>query len=198
MNVAGIQRDWFTFSKHTLPDGNELPLATIKPEYEDALQSYCQEALRQQGTKKPYQKPELSDAQLKQLNEKYPDSDMSAEEYQLFLRDLVAMGVMTEQDMFQVGGTLPGGLCPVIPVTMVSICEAAPAGSEQRASLPFYDGFSKNDKEIDITQWAKYRAAYDTFYLDHTGASYESNENQLFQSIEDVLSQMTAARLSAQ
>lgn len=187
MHISGTQRNWVTYSSYTLPSGETLPLAELNPEFVDQIQRQALERLH-----KPSARAELSTDQLRDLKSKYDSNDMTYDEYQAFLDDLVNMGLLTENDKYKVGGTKEIGGCHLSPVDLlskVSIREGRVSASSTFSLFPSYPSSDYSEK-TDITEWVRYRSSYDTFYFDQAGGLHKGREDELFQTVSDILSKM--------
>lgn len=188
MTIGGFQSNWFNVTEHTLENGNKLPIATLKDEYKDDFAAFTQNKLEQLEQREPSAGLDaLTDEQLKELSEKYDTDDMTYDEYQSFLNDLVDMGALTETDRWLAGGTDENGLTPVIPAMAASVRDASqdtPSMSQLTYSFPF------DADSVDITEWVKYRASHDMAYY-ISGERYDINEDKANQTAADILSAMS-------
>lgn len=134
MTIGGFQSNWFNVTTHTLENGNLLPTATLKDEYKDDFAAYTKNVLEQLEQREPSAGLDaLTDEQLKELSEKYDTDDMTYDEYQSFLRDLVDMGALTETDRWLAGGAKKGGRC--VHDTCASLYECI--GARRLPRYPF-------------------------------------------------------------
>lgn len=191
MNVGGLQSHWFTYSNYTLSNGKQLPMATLKPEFIDEVRDHYEKILKTPC--EPSARKELSEDQLKYLQDKYDGAHMTYDEYQAFLDDLVDMDVLTEADTYKVGGAIEIGgdsLTPVIPLASISIRDESTAATSP--VIPLFPSYSlpSGSEKADITEWAKYRATFDKYYFGSAGRQYKSNEGELFQTVSDILSKI--------
>lgn len=183
MTIGGFQSNWFNVTEHTMENGKKLPMATLKDEYKDEFAAYTESKLQQLTQREPSAGLDaLTDEQLKELSEKYDTDDMTYDEYQSFLNDLVDMGALTETDRWLAGGTGPNGLIPVIPGASASVCDASMDGM---GSSFTYD-FPRGEDAIDVTEWVKYRASFDTIhYLG--GKQYDLGEDKANRTVAAIL-----------
>lgn len=188
MTIGGFQSNWFNVTEHTMENGNKLPMATLKDEYKDEFAAYTESKLQQLTQREPSVGLDaLTDEQLKELSEKYDTDEMTYDEYQSFLNDLVDKGALTETDRWLAGGTDENGLTPVIPAMAASVRDASqdtPSMSQLTYSFPFDADF------VDITEWVKYRASHDTAYY-ISGKRYDVGADQVNQTVADILSAMS-------
>lgn len=188
MTIGGFQSNWFNVTEHTMENGNKLPMATLKDEYKDEFAAYTESKLQQLTQREPSAGLDaLTDEQLKELSEKYDTDEMTYDEYQSFLNDLVDKGALTETDRWLAGGTDENGLTPVIPAMAASVRDASqdtPSMSQLTYSFPF------DADSVDITEWVKYRASHDMAYY-ISGKRYNIGEDQVNQTIADILSAMS-------
>ena len=188
MTIGGFQSNWFNVTEHTMENGNKLPMATLKDEYKDEFAAYTESKLQQLTQREPSAGLDaLTDEQLKELSEKYNTDEMTYDEYQSFLNDLVDKGALTETDRWLAGGTDENGLTPVIPAMAASVRDASqdtPSMSQLTYSFPFDADY------VDITEWVKYRASHDMAYY-ISGKRYDIGEDQVNQTIADILSAMS-------
>ncbi len=193
MTIGGFQSNWFNVTTHTLENGNLLPTATLKDEYKDDFAAYTKNVLEQLEQREPSAGLDaLTDEQLKELSEKYDTDDMTYDEYQSFLRDLVGMGALTETDRWLAGGAKKVGdayMTPVLPCMSASVRDASrDTLSMSRLSYDFPIGMDS----VDITEWVKYRATSDmAYYL--SGERYDLNINELNQTMADILDAINRA-----
>lgn len=188
MTIGGFQSNWFNVTEHTLENGNKLPMATLKDEYKDEFAAYTESKLQQLTQREPSAGLDaLTDEQLEELSEKYDTDEMTYDEYQSFLNDLMDKGALTETDRWLAGGTDENGLTPVIPAMAASVRDASqdtPSMSQLTYSFPF------DADSVDITEWVKYRASHDMAYY-ISGKRYDIGEDQVNQTIADILSAMS-------
>lgn len=188
MTIGGFQSNWFNVTEHTMENGNKLPMATLKDEYKDEFAAYTESKLQQLTQREPSAGLDaLTDEQLKELSEKYNTDEMTYDEYQSFLNDLVDKGALTETDRWLAGGTDENGLTPVIPAMAASVRDASqdtPSMSQLTYSFPF------DADSVDITEWVKYRASHDMAYY-ISGERYDINEDKANQTVADILSAMS-------
>lgn len=193
MTIGGFQSNWFNVTTHTLENGNLLPIATVKDEYKDEFAAFTKNKLEQLEQREPSVGLDaLTDEQLKELSEKYDTDDMTYDEYQSFLSDLVDMGALTETDRWLAGGARKVGdlyMTPVIPCMRASVRDASKDTlSMSRLSYDFPVGMDS----VDITEWIKYRATSDmAYYL--SGERYDLNMNELNQTMADILDAINRA-----
>ncbi len=188
MTIGGFQSNWFNVTEHTLENGSKLPMATLKDEYKDDFAAFTQNRLEQLEQREPSAGLDaLTDEQLKALSEKYDTDDMTYDEYQSFLSDLVDMGALTETDRWLAGGTEDGKMMrPVIPAMFASVRDASKDTlSMSQLSYDFPVGMDS----VDITEWVKYRATSDTAYY-FSGKRYDLDINELNQTMADILDAM--------
>lgn len=187
MTIGGFQSNWFNVTEHTLESGNKLPMATLKDEYKDDFAAFTKNKLEQLEQRDPSAGLDaLTDEQLKELSEKYDTDDMSYDEYQSFLNDLVDMGALTETDRWLAGGTEANGLTPVIPAMSASVRDAS-QDTLSMSQLTY--NFPVGMDSVDITEWVKYRATSDTAYY-FSGKRYALDINELNQTMADILDAM--------
>lgn len=188
MTIGGFQSNWFNVTEHTLENGNKLPIATLKGEYKDDFAAFTQNKLEQLEQREPSAGLDaLTDEQLKELSEKYDTDDMTYDEYQSFLQDLVDMGALTETDRWLAGGTEKGKMMrPVIPAMFASVRDASQDTlSMSRLSYDFPVGMDS----VDITEWVKYRSTSDAaYYL--SGKRYDLDLDKLNETMADILDAM--------
>lgn len=188
MTIEGFQSNWFNVTEHTLENGNKLPIATLKDEYKDEFAAFTENKLQQLTQREPSAGLDaLTDEQLKELSEKYDTDDMTYDEYQSFLNDLVDMGALTETDRWLAGGTGANGLTPVIPAMAASVRDASqdtPSMSNLTYNFPF------DADSVDITEWVKYRASHDMAYY-ISGKRYDVGADHVNQTVADILSAMS-------
>nr|WP_297284405.1 hypothetical protein [uncultured Agathobaculum sp.] len=188
MTIGGFQSNWFNVTEHTMENGNKLPMATLKDEYKDEFAAYTESKLQQLTQREPSAGLDaLTDEQLKELSEKYDTDEMTYDEYQSFLNDLVDKGALTETDRWLAGGTDENGLTPVTPAMAASVRDASqdtPSMSQLTYSFPF------DADSVDITEWVKYRASHDMAYY-ISGERYDINEDKANQTVADILSAMS-------
>ena len=188
MTIGGFQSNWFNVTEHTMENGKKLPMATLKDEYKDEFAAYTESKLQQLTQREPSAGLDaLTDEQLKELSEKYNTDEMTYDEYQSFLNDLVDKGALTETDHWLAGGTDENGLTPVIPAMAASVRDASqdtPSMSQLTYSFPF------DADSVDITEWVKYRASHDMAYY-ISGERYDINEDKANQTVADILSAMS-------
>lgn len=188
MTIGGFQSNWFNVTEHTMENGKKLPMATLKDEYKDEFAAYTESKLQQLTQREPSAGLDaLTDEQLEELSEKYDTDEMTYDEYQSFLNDLVDKGALTETDRWLAGGTDENGLTPVIPAMAASVRDASqdtPSMSQLTYSFPF------DADSVDITEWVKYRASHDMAYY-ISGKRYDIGEDQVNQTIADILSAMS-------
>lgn len=176
MNIGGIKNEWFNYGSYALDGNKKLPVAELKDEYRDEMKAYIDSQIKNY-TDYSTDRLELTDEQLKTLKDKYDLDNMSEREYQYFLDDLAAMGAITENEKYALGGaSMYCGEFSLTPANLaphVSICDA-----------------SKVSESCDVgsQEWLKYRAALETVYFDGMGNTYESNENILFDYVSDIIS----------
>lgn len=174
-----------------MENGNKLPIATLKDEYKDDFAAFTQNKLEQLAQREPSAGLDaLTDEQLKELSEKYDTDDMTYDEYQSFLQDLVDMGALTETDRWLAGGTEEGKMMrPVIPAMFASVRDASKDTlSMSQLSYDFPVGMDS----VDITEWIKYRATSDAAYY-FSGKRYDLDLNELNQNIADILDAVNRA-----
>lgn len=187
MTIGGFQSNWFNVTEHTLENGNKLPMATLKDEYKDEFAAFTKNKLEQLEQREPSTGLDaLTDEQLKELSEKYDTDDMSYDEYQSFLNDLVDMGALTETDRWLAGGTEANGLTPVIPAMSASVRDAS-QDTLSMSQLTY--NFPVGMDSVDITEWVKYRATSDTAYY-FSGQRYGLGVDELNQTMADILDAM--------
>lgn len=193
MTIGGFQSNWFNVTTHTMENGNKLPIATLKDEYKDDFAAFTKNKLEQLEQREPSAGLDaLTDEQLKELSEKYDTDDMTYDEYQSFLSDLVDMGALTETDRWLAGGARKAGdvyITPVLPCMSVSIRDASKDTlSMSRLSYDFPVGMDS----VDVTEWVKYRATSDTAYY-FSGKRYDLDINELNQTMADILDAINRA-----
>lgn len=188
MTIGGFQSNWFHVTTHTMENGNKLPMATLKDEYKDEFAAYTESKLQQLTQREPSAGLDaLTDEQLKALSEKYNTDEMTYDEYQSFLSDLVDMGALTETDRWLAGGTEANGLTSVIPAMSAAVRDASqdtPSMSGLTYNFPF------DTDSVDITEWVKYRASYDMAYY-VSGNRYDIDADKANQTVADILSAMS-------
>lgn len=188
MPIGGFQSNWFNVTEHTLENGSKLPIATLKDEYKDEFAAFTENKLQQLKQREPSAGLDaLTDEQLKELSEKYNIDEMTYDEYQSFLNDLVDKGALTETDRWLAGGTEANGLTPVIPAMAASVRDASqdtPSMSNLSYNFPF------DADSVDITEWVKYRASHDMAYY-ISGKRYDIGADQVNQTVADILSAMS-------
>lgn len=171
-----------------MENGNKLPIATLKDEYKDDFAAHAKEVMDQLEQREPSAGLDaLTDEQLKELSEKYDTDDMTYDEYQSFLQDLVDMGALTEADRWLAGGTEKGKMMrPVIPALFTCVRDASrDTLSMSRLSYDFPVGMDS----VDITEWVKYRSTSDAaYYL--SGKRYDLDLDELNQTMADILDAM--------
>ncbi|MGO5030038.1 hypothetical protein [Candidatus Agathobaculum pullicola] len=193
MTIGGFQSNWFNVTTHTLENGNLLPIATVKDENKEEFAAYTKDLLEQLEQRNPSAGVDaLTKEELKALNEKYDTDDMSYDEYQSFLRDLVDMGALTETDRWLAGGAKKVGdvyMTPVIPCMRAAVQDASLI-TPSMAHLS-YD-FPVGTDSVDITEWIKYRASTDmAYYL--SGERYDLDLDELNQKMADILDAINRA-----
>lgn len=187
MTIGGFQSSWFNVTAHTLENGNKLPMATLKDEYKDEFAAFTKNKLEQLEQREPSAGLDaLTDEQLKELSEKYNTDDMSYDEYQSFLSDLVDMGALTETDRWLAGGTEANGLTPVIPAMSASVRDAS---QDTLSMSQFTYDFPFGADSVDVTEWVKYRALHDMAYY-MSGKRYDIGTDEANQTVADILSAM--------
>lgn len=187
MTIGGFQSNWFNVTTHTMENGNTLPMATLKDEYKDEFAAYTKNKLEQLEQREPSAGLDaLTDEQLKELHDKYNTEDMTYDEYQSFLRDLVDMGALTETDRWLAGGTGENGLTPVIPGMQASVRDASQDGT---TAAPFTYDFPLGEDSVDVTEWVKYRASYDMSYY-WGGKSYDIGTDEVNNTVMNILNAM--------
>lgn len=190
MTIGGFQSSWFNVTTHTLENGNKLPMATLKEEYKDEFAAYTERKLQQLTQREPSAGLDaLTDAQLKELHDKYNTEDMAYDEYQSFLSDLVDMGALTETDRWLAGGTGENGLTPVLPGMQASVRDASQDGT---TAAPFTYDFPLGKGSIDVTEWVKYRASYDMSYY-WGGKGYDIGTDEANKLVADILDAVNRA-----
>ena len=193
MTIGGFQSNWFNVTTHTMENGNKLPIATLKDEYKDDFAAFTQNKLEQLEQREPSAGLDaLTDEQLKELSEKYDTDDMTYDEYQSFLQDLVDMGALTETDRWLAGGANKVGdnyMVPVLPGMQASIHDASHDTFEM-SQLSY--AFPVGVDSVDVTEWAKYRASFDTSYF-WGGKRYDLELNELNQTMADILDAVNRA-----
>lgn len=164
MTIGGFQSNWFHVTTHTMENGNKLPMATLKEEYKDEFAAYTESKLQQLTQREPSAGLDaLTDEQLKELHDKYNTEDMTYDEYQSFLSDLVDMGALTETDRWLAGGAGSDGLTLLLLGVSGFVRDASMDGM----GAPFTYDFPRGEDTVDVTEWIKYRASIDTmYYLD--------------------------------
>lgn len=186
MTVGGFQSNWFNVQNLTMENGKKLPIATLKDEYKDEFAALAQNKLEQMAGREPSKGLDaLTEEQLKALAEKYDPEEMTHEEYQDFLNELVGMGALTETDRLLAGGTGPNGLIPVIPGASASVCDASMDGM---GSSFTYD-FPMGEDAIDVTEWVKYRASFDTIHY-FGDKQYDLGEDEANRTVAAILQKM--------
>ena len=192
MTVGGFQRNWFIHSAITLANGSKLPMATLKDEYKDEFAAHTKDLLEQLTQREPSAGLDaLTDEQLKELSGKYDTDDMSYDEYQSFLTDLVDMGALTETDRRLAGGARKEGdqyLALVLPAASFSIRDASLDAIT--ASPSSYD-FPLGMDSVNVTEWIKYRASYDTTFFGAAGKCYDIGTDEVNQTVADILRAMS-------
>ena len=190
MTIGGFQSNWFNVTEHTLESGNKLPMATLKDEYKDDFAAFTKNKLQQLTQRAPSAGLDaLTDEQLKELSGKYDTDDMSYDEYQSFLQDLVDRGALTETDRWLAGGANKVGdtyLVPVIPGMSASIQDASRSGA---TASPFTYDFPLGVDSVDVTEWVKYRASADMSYY-FSGKRYDIGTDEVNQTVADILDAM--------
>lgn len=188
MTIGGFQSNWFNVTEHTMENGNKLPIATLKDDYKDDFAAHAKEVMDQLEQREPSAGLDaLTDEQLKELSKKYDTDDMTYDEYQSFLQDLVDMGALTEADRWLAGGTEKGKMMrPVIPALFTCVRDASrDTLSMSRLSYDFPVGMDS----VDITEWVKYRSTSDAaYYL--SGKRYDLDLDELNQTMADILDAM--------
>lgn len=191
MTIGGFQSNWFNVTTHTMENGNKLPIATLKDEYKDDFAAHAKEVMDQLEQREPSAGLDaLTDEQLKELSEKYDTDDMTYDEYQSFLQDLVDMGALTEADRWLAGGTEKGKMMrPIIPALFTCVRDASKDTlSMSQLSYDFPVGMDS----VDITEWIKYRATSDAaYYL--SGKRYDLDLDELNQTMADILDAINRA-----
>lgn len=176
-----------------MENGNKLPIATLKDEYKDDFAAFTQNKLEQLEQREPSAGLDaLTDEQLKELSEKYDTDDMTYDEYQSFLQDLVDMGALTETDRWLAGGANKVGdnyMVSVLPGMQASIHDASHDTFEM-SQLSY--AFPVGVDSVDVTEWAKYRASFDTAYF-WGGKRYDLELNELNQTMADILDAVNRA-----
>lgn len=122
--------------------------------------------------------PLPTESQLSELKDKYGDAQFTKEQYQSFLQDLTNMGIINEVESQLAGKETAIRVC--IPVATATV---SPAN--------LYNGidFFQLDKNTNMTEWIKYRAACDTFYFTN-GTTHESSVDELYGYISNIISEI--------
>lgn len=123
-------------------------------------------------------KPLPTEIQLTELKDKYGNVEFTKEQYQSFLQDLTNMGVISDVESQLAGRATATRLC--IPVATATV-----------SPTWLYSGVDlfQMDKDANITEWIKYRAACDTFYF-IDGVAHESSVDELYGYISNIISEI--------
>ena len=188
MTIGGFQNSWFNIKEFTMENGTKLQMATLNNEYKEEFVQFTKNKLEQMTKREPSVGLDgLSKEQLKFLGEKYNIDDMTYDQYQDFLNELVDMGVLTDADRLLAGGTNNVGdhyMTPVIPGMTASVRDASMDGMTA-ASLTYQYPLDKDN--VDITDWIKYRASFDSVYY-YGGKQYDIGINEANRIVSDILS----------
>lgn len=186
MTIGGFQSNWFNVTEHTLVNGSKLPIATLKDEYKDDFAAFTENKLEQLEQREPSAGLDaLTDEQLKELSEKYNTDEMTYDEYQSFLSDLVDMGALTETDRLLAGGAGPNGLTLLLLGASAFVRDASMDGM----GAPFTYDFPRGEDTVDVTEWIKYRAAIDTMYY-FDGKQCDLGEDKANRTVAAILQKM--------
>lgn len=190
MTIGGFQSNWFNVTEHTLENGNLLPIATVKDENKEEFAAYTKDLLEQLEQRNPSAGVDaLTKEELKALNEKYDTDDMTYDEYQSFLRDLVDMGALTETDRWLAGGAKKVGDAYMTPVILCMRAAVQDASLIPPSMAHLSYDFPVGMDSVDITEWIKYRASTDmAYYL--SGKRYDLDLDKLNEKMADILDAM--------
>lgn len=188
MTIGGFQSSWFNIKEFTTENGTKLQMAILKDECKDEFAQFTENKLEQMTEREPSVGLDgLSKEQLKALSEKYNIDDMTYDEYQDFLNELVDMGVLTDADRLLAGGANKVGehyMTPVLPGMTASVRDAS-IDSITAASLTYQ--YPLDNDDVDITEWIKYRASFDSAYY-YGGKQYDIGIDEANRIVSDILS----------
>ena len=175
--------EWFTFTPD--PAGGRVSFAGVKSEHLKDVQNAMKERIAQQRaadidqSKRFDINPDvrLTQEQMDHLKENYDPTDMTQEQYNAFIKDLEAFGVLSGVDSTLVGADYGSQLIPLEYCVGAGVCAATELGT----TLDSYQG--------DALAWTKYRASFLSADPD-TGKFYRNKQSLLFGKLENVLRRM--------
>lgn len=191
MNIGSLQSNYFNRTSY-IPSKSaaqpfESPKGSVSAEVQDYRDYFDAIAQRLNQTNNK-DKPALSEEQLKQLKDKYGSDDMTYDEYQSFLDDLVKMGALTNEDKYRLGGVIQAGGLDLVPVAYTNNAAFTPLKSDAASSSIPYSLTRESD--TNIADWVKFRASLDTFYFDSKGNQQNDNATDIFAYVSRILSDM--------
>lgn len=191
MNIGNLQSNYFNRTSYipskSAAQSLESPKGSVSAEVQDYRDYFDAIAQRLNQTNNK-DKPTLSEEQLKQLKDKYGSDDMTYDEYQSFLDDLVKMGALTNEDKYRLGGVIQAGGLDLVPVAYTNNAAFTPLKSDATSSSTPYSLTRESD--TNIADWVKFRASLDTFYFDSKGNQQNDNVTDIFAYVSGILSDM--------
>lgn len=191
MNIGNLQSNFFNRTSY-IPSKStaqpfQSPMGSVSAEVQD-YRDYFDEVAQRLNQTNNKDKPALSEEQLKQLKDKYGSDDMTYDEYQSFLNDLVKMGALTNEDKYRLGGVIQVGGLDLVPVAYTNNAAFTPLKPDATTSPIPYSLTRESD--TNIADWVKLRASLDTFYFDSTGNRQNDNVTDIFAYVSGILSEI--------
>lgn len=178
------KKDWDTFYttfKYGIKNKGDDFMANLMSELQEKRRQVTAEFradAEANGTK-----VELTEAQKRELAEKYDPENMTQEEYEAFVDDLCRCGILKDTDRYYIGAAW------LIPA------EYTYSGSSiSHTTLPSY--YSLSHANGNVLGWAKYRSTFECMD-EATGAYTKTCSAIVFGKVADILTQMNAVEKAA-